>query len=267
LAGERGKCLTARDAVVASYGVHLGEEQPLVGQRGSGTIFFTHCNMKCVFCQNATVSQLGEGRRVTSRDLANMMLSLQSRGCHNINFVTPSHVVPQILEALLVAVVEGLHVPLVYNTGGYDALETLKLLEGVIDIYMPDMKYSEADVALQYSGVKDYPIVNRAAVKEMHRQVGDLEIGAEGVAVRGLLVRHLVLPSGLSGTEEVTRFLAREVSRKTYANIMDQYRPCHKAFQIPQLSRPVMRQEYAHAVEIALRGGLTRLDRVSPAVR
>jgi putative pyruvate formate lyase activating enzyme len=251
---------------VASYGPHYGEESPLVGRYGSGTIFFAHCNMKCLFCQNYTISQIGEGRVVSSHELADMMLVLQERRCHNINLVSPTHVVPQILEALLLAVAEGFSLPLVYNSGGYDSVGTLKLLDGVIDIYMPDMKYSDPEVGLWLSQAKKYPVVNRAAVKEMHRQVGDLEMDRDGVAVRGLLVRHLVLPNGLAGTKEVVLFLAQEVSLSTYINVMDQYRPCYKASQIPQLSRLLIRQEFVQAVELARRAGLTRFDRGGPSL-
>ncbi len=247
--------------MVSSYGPHFGEEAPLVGEGGSGTIFFTYCNLHCVFCQNYTISQLGEGDPVTTEALAGMMLSLQARGCHNINLVSPTHVVPYILEALELAAGQGLHLPLVYNTGGYDAVETLRLLDGVVDIYMPDMKYSDAQTAEQLSGIEEYPRVNRAAVKEMHRQVGDLELDEQGVARRGLLVRHLVLPNRLAGTGEVVRFLAQEVSANTYLNIMAQYHPCHRAFGIPQLARPVNRQEFYEAIELAHQQGLNRLDR------
>ncbi len=189
-----------------------------------------------------------------------MMLSLQARGCHNINLVSPTHVVPHILDALELAVSAGLSLPLVYNTGGYDSVETLELLDGIVDIYMPDIKYSDERIAEQLSGIKDYPEVNRAAVKEMHRQVGDLQIDEQGVAWRGLLVRHLVLPNRLAGTQEVVRFLAQEVSTNTYLNIMAQYRPCHKAFDIPLLARPVLREEFSEAVDLAHQQGLRRLD-------
>jgi putative pyruvate formate lyase activating enzyme len=248
--------------VVSSYGPHFGEEAPLVGQGGSGTIFFTNCNLKCVFCQNYSISQIGEGREVTAEELAAMMLSLQRRGCHNINLVSPTHVVPQILEALELAVAGGLSVPLVYNSGGYDSVETLKLLEGIVDIYMPDMKYSHDEIARQYSGIDNYPSVNRAAVKEMHRQVGGLKVDERGIAIKGLLIRHLVLPHGLAGTEETTRFLAREVSLNTYLNVMAQYHPCHQAFRFPLLSRAVTREEFDEAVSLARRQGLKRLDRL-----
>jgi putative pyruvate formate lyase activating enzyme len=261
LAGESGKCRVTGKVVVSSYGPHFGEEAPLVGEQGSGTIFFTYCNLQCLFCQNYTISHLGEGRGVDSEELAGMMLSLQSRGCHNINLVSPTHVVPYILEALELAVSRGLHLPLVYNSGGYDSVETLELLDGVVDIYMPDMKYSDEKTAERFSGVKNYPEINRAAVREMHRQVGDLQIDEQGVAQRGLLVRHLVLPNGLAGTEGVVHFLAQEVSTNTYLNVMAQYHPCHKAFDVPELARSVNRGEFDEAVNLARRQGLSRLDR------
>jgi len=247
--------------MVSSYGPHLGEEAPLVGWNGSGTIFFSYCNLHCAFCQNYTISQLGEGSPVSQETLADMMLWLQARGCHNINLVSPSHVVPYILEALDIAAAKGLCLPLVYNTGGYDAMETLKLLDGVVDIYMPDMKYSDRKTAERLSGIKDYPKINRAAVREMHRQVGDLKPDEDGTAQRGLLVRHLVLPGGLAGTREVVKFLANEVSANTYLNIMSQYRPCYKAFDIPGLDRPLKDQEFSDAIELAHQQGLHRLDK------
>ena len=247
--------------MVSSCGPHFGEEAPLVGRHGSGTIFFTYCNLRCVFCQNYTISQLGEGSTVDSEELAKMMLSLQAKSCHNINLVSPTHVVPFILEALELAASRGLNLPLVYNTGGYDSVETLELLDGVVDIYMPDMKYSDARTAEQLSGIKEYPQVNRAAIKEMHRQVGDLQLDASGVAHRGLLVRHLVLPNRLAGTEAAVLFLAQEVSTNTYLNIMAQYHPCYKAFDIPQLARSVSRQEFSEAIDLAYQQGLSRLDK------
>jgi putative pyruvate formate lyase activating enzyme len=269
LAGENGKCRITRQAVISSYGPHFGEESPLVGRHGSGTIFFTYCNLRCAFCQNYAISQLGEGWAVDKEELAKMMLSLQAKGCHNINLVSPTHVVPYILEALELAVGMGLYLPLVYNSGGYDSVETLELLDGIIDIYMPDMKYSDDKTAEQLSGIKDYPKVNKAAIKEMHRQVGDLQLDEQGIAQRGLLVRHLVLPNRLAGTEEIVAFLAHEVSTNTYLNIMAQYHPCHKAFDIPQLSRPVSKQEFNEAIDLAHRQGLNRLDRYdfSPPLR
>lgn len=258
---ELGRCRTGSRALVASAGPHFGEERPLVGRGGSGTIFFAACNLECLFCQNADISHLDRGQPLSAEQLAAVMLALQEEGCENINLVSPSHVVAQILQALSLAAEAGLRLPLVYNTGGYDAVDTLRLLEGVVDIYMPDMKYASADIALRLSGVPDYVACNRAAVREMHRQVGDLVIGERGVAVRGLLVRHLVLPGGLAGTEEVVRFLAEEISTHTYLNVMSQYRPCHRAFATPGLDRPLSPDEYAEAVEAARQAGLTRLDR------
>jgi len=261
LAGESGECQVTTQVVVSSYGPHFGEEAPLVGGHGSGTIFFTYCNLHCSFCQNYTISQLGEGSPVDKEKLAKMMLSLQAKGCHNINLVSPTHIVPHILDALELATTKGLHLPLVYNSGGYDTIETLELLDGVVDIYMPDMKYSDGKIAEQLSGIKDYPKINKAAVREMHRQVGDLKLDEQGTAQRGLLVRHLVLPNRLAGTEEVVRFLAEEVSTNTYLNIMAQYHPCYKAFDMPQLARPLLSQEFYEAIDLAHQQGLYRLDR------
>jgi putative pyruvate formate lyase activating enzyme len=249
--------------LVSSYGPHFGEEAPLVGRHGSGTIFFANCNLNCVFCQNYTISQYGEGSPVGSEELARVMLSLQARGCHNINLVSPTHVAPYILEALELAAGKGLDRPLVYNSGGYDSVETLKLLDGIVDIYMPDMKYSDEKTAEQLSSIRDYPRVNRAAIKEMHRQVGDLQIDDQGIAQRGLLVRHLVLPSGLAGTKESVQFLAQEVSVNTYLNVMSQYHPCYKAFDLPPLNRPVSREEVVEAIDLAHKYGLHRLDKES----
>ena len=228
---------------------------------GSGTIFFAWCNLKCQFCQNYEISQLGEGREAQPQEIATMMLDLQEAGCHNINFVSPSHVVAQILAAVAIAAEAGLRVPLVWNTGGYDSLTALQLLDGVVDIYMPDLKYADAKIAQRLSKAKDYPAVNRAAVKEMHRQVGDLVMDERGVAQRGLLVRHLVLPEGLAGTAEVARFLAQEISRDTYVNVMAQYRPCYRASQIPSLDRSITRAEYAEAVAVCRAAGLHRFDK------
>jgi putative pyruvate formate lyase activating enzyme len=263
LSAEKAGCHTGERALVSSYGPHFGEEDPLVGRRGSGTIFFTWCNLRCQFCQNYDISQGGQGREVEPEDLARMMLSLQSQGCHNVNLVSPSHVVPQILVALLIAAEAGLRLPLVYNTGGYDSLQTLKLLDGVVDIYMPDMKYADAGAGRRFSRVANYPAVNRSAVKEMHRQVGDLVIDDHGVARRGLLVRHLVLPEGIAGTTEVVRFLRDEISSNTYINVMAQYRPCYRAHDLPPLDRPITRDEYAKAVRLAAEAGL-RLDERRP---
>lgn len=260
LEDKRGVCRTGRWAVIASFHSHFGEEYPLVGRYGSGTIFVSNCNLQCQFCQNFELSQLGEGQEARPEEIATMMLSLQRRGCHNINIVSPTHVVPQMLEALLVAIERGLSIPLVYNSGGYDSVETLCLLDGIFDIYMPDMKYSDEKIARELSGIENYPAVNRAAAKEMHRQVGDLECDKEGIALRGLLIRHLILPHGLAGTEGVVRFIAEEISRNSYVNPMDQYRPCYQAHQYPQLSRSITREEYNEAIRIALKHGLWRFD-------
>lgn len=260
LAGKMGVCKTGDKAKVSSFGPHLGEENPLRGWRGSGTIFFTRCNLHCVYCQNHDISQTDIGEETTPEGLAAIMLELQDRGCHNINFVSPSHVVAQILAALVVAAENGLRIPLVYNTGGYDSLAALRLFDGVIDIYMPDMKYSSAQTALKYSKARDYPRYNQAAVKEMHRQVGDLQINEQGLAVRGLLVRHLILPHGLAGTPQVVQFLAGEISRQTYLNLMDQYRPCHNAGQYPALNRRITSKDHEDAVRLARQAGLKRLD-------
>jgi len=258
LVGERGICRTGERARVSSYGPHLGEENPLRGWRGSGTIFFTRCNLHCQYCQNWDISQTDAGEEMETEELAAIMLDLQSYGCHNINLVSPSHVVPQILAALLVAAQAGLNLPLVYNTGGYDSLEMLRLLDGVVDIYMPDMKYGDSAIARRYSLVRDYVRVNQAAVREMHRQVGDLQLDEHGLARRGLLVRHLVLPNYLAGTAQVVRFLVEEISRDTYLNLMDQYRPAYLASRFPQLNRRITPQEYRHALELAQKAGLHR---------
>jgi putative pyruvate formate lyase activating enzyme len=259
--GERGLCRTGDQPMVSSYSPHFGEEDPLVGQHGSGTIFFTHCNLYCIFCQNYEISHGGEGEEVSIPDLTAMMLLLQKRGCHNINFVTPSHQVYQILAALPQAIEGGLQVPLVYNTGGYDALETLNLLDGVVDIYMPDFKFWDPQVAKDLCQAEDYPEIARQALTEMHRQVGDLVTDEAGVALRGLLVRHLVLPDGLAGTREVMEFLAREVSPNTYVNVMGQYRPCGRAREHPSLRKFMTGPEHDEAQQMARNAGLTRLDR------
>jgi putative pyruvate formate lyase activating enzyme len=253
-------CRTGERAVVASYGPHHGEEAPLRGWRGSGTIFFAWCNLRCVYCQNWDISQKGMGREVSPDELAAMMLSLQAMGCHNVNLVSPSHVVAQILAAVAIAARRGLKLPLVYNTGGYDSLEALALLDGVVDIYMPDLKYADSEIAHRYSHVRDYWEVNQAAVKAMHRQVGDLVVDDRGIGQRGLLVRHLVLPGDLAGTERVVEFLAREISPATYLNLMDQYRPCYRAADYPLLDRRLTAAEYRTAVLAARRVGLHRLD-------
>lgn len=258
--GDLGECQTGAEAEVSSHGPHFGEESPLVGSRGSGTIFFTHCNLACQFCQNHDISQTGRGRAVGARDLALMMLELQEAGCHNINLVSPTHVVAQIVGAVSLAAGMGLRIPIVYNTGGYDSVDTLRLLDGLIDIYMPDMKYSDDAAGLKYSGVRDYWSVNKSAVEEMHRQVGNLAIEGSGVAARGLLVRHLVLPGDRAGSREVLRFIAARLSKETYVNIMDQYHPCYNARNYPELSRRPTAQEMARVFRWAAEEGLTRLD-------
>lgn len=260
LNNEKGVCRTGVKAVVSSYGPHFGEESPLVGSGGSGTIFLTHCNLLCVFCQNYDISHLGEGIETDAGQLAAMMISLQRQGCHNINFVTPSHVVPQILAALPAAIAKGLSVPLVYNSSGYDSIDTLKLLEGIFDIYMPDFKFWTRESGKRYAKAPDYADKARKAILEMHRQVGDLVINAEGLAVRGLLVRHLVMPGGLAETRDILHFLAREISIDTYVNVMDQYRPCGKADQYPPIDRPLSHDEFQEALNLARESGLNRLD-------
>ncbi len=258
LEGERGFCGAGAKAEVSSYNLHFGEEPGISGWRGSGTIFFTHCNLRCVFCQNYPISQLGHGNAVSTERLAEMMLELQHQGAHNINFVTPTHMVPWILEALLIAKERGLKIPLVYNTGGYDSLEELELLDGIVDIYMPDMKYNDNKVAERYSKAPDYVEVNRRAIKEMHRQVGDLVLDDTGVAQRGLLVRHLILPDGLAGTEGIMKFLAEEVSPETAISLMSQYFPAHRAFEYPEISRRITRKEYYEAERAMEQAGLYR---------
>lgn len=260
-AGQRGVCKTGENAVVASYDAHFGEEAPLVGTHGSGTVFFSYCNLLCLFCQNYDISHGGWGEPVTADELAGRMLSLQDSGCHNINFVTPSHVVPQILAALEMAVPKGLRVPLVYNTSAYDRVETLELLDGIIDIYMPDFKFWDPGPARETCRAEDYPAVARAAIAEMHRQVGDLLIDESGLACRGLLLRHLVMPRQMAGTRNIMAFIAKEISANTYVNIMPQYRPCGKASEIEALDAPICRSDYEAAIQAARDEGIWRLDR------
>ena len=258
LNGELGYCKSGRELIVSSFGPHFGEEPPLVGRFGSGTIFLTNCNLGCLYCQNYDISHLGQGEEVSLEELAGQMLSLQKRGCHNINFVTPTHFVPQIIASLSLAIGKGLNIPLVYNCGGYESLEVLKLLEGIFDIYMPDIKYANEEVSKKYSNAGDYPRVVKETLLEMQRQVGDLIIDERGIAQRGLLIRHLVLPSQLAGTKEIMHFIGKEISPSAYVNIMDQYRPCHKAINYPQVSRGTTREEYVEAIEIASQEGLSR---------
>ncbi len=259
LNGEKGFCRTGRNAVISAYDAHFGEERELVGEHGSGTIFFSFCNLRCVFCQNYELSFHGTGDEKTPAELANIMLALQNCGCHNINLVSPSHVVPQAVEAVYLAAQKGLHIPLVYNSGGYDSVDTLRLLEGIIDIYLPDLKYADEFYAEKYSGAKNYFSVARQAVKEMYRQVGNLQADRAGIAFRGLIIRHLVLPNGLAGTEKIMDFMAGEISPETYVNIMFQYRPEHRAGDYPELARKTTSNEYREAVEIAQKAGLKNI--------
>jgi putative pyruvate formate lyase activating enzyme len=263
IAGELGFCRSGRLPIVSSYGPHFGEEPPLVGSHGSGTVFLSHCNMRCEFCQNYDISQCNRGLEVSYEELAGIMVRLQQRGCHNINFVSPSHFVPQILHAVSIAAASGLKIPLVYNSGGYDSADTLKLLDGVIDIYMPDAKYGRDDVALLLSHAPMYTEWMKDALKEMHRQVGDLVI-QDGLAVKGMIIRHLVLPENLADTETVMTFIAEEISRDSYVNIMAQYHPAwhvvaereNEAFR--PLRRPITQEEYRNAIRSATRHGLHR---------
>jgi len=254
LENELGYCRTGRFAIVSSYFPHHGEEFPIRGLRGSGTIFFSYCNMRCVYCQNYEVSHLGEGKVVSPEELARMMLELQDLGVHNINLVSPSHVVPQILEALYIAVEGGLRIPIVYNTSSFDSLESLRLLDGIVDIYLADLKYLSREFGRKYSKVKDYPSHAKEAIREMYRQVGNLKVDERGVGVRGLLVRHLVLPNDISTTKEVMDFL-KSLDPKLAVNVMDQYFPFYEAKFYPELSRRITKEELRRALEEA--SGLT----------
>lgn len=260
---KRGFCGTGDEPFVSSWGPHFGEERPLVGQYGSGTIFFGHCNLGCIFCQNFEISHVGEGKEISVERLAEIMIELQDTGCHNINLVTPTHQMPMILHALSIAAPKGLAVPVVYNCGGYESLEAVKLLDGVVDIYMPDFKYADPEMALKYSKARGYPAAAKAVIKEMHRQAGDLVMDKTGVALRGLLVRHLVLPENVAGTREVLRFIAEEISKNTYVNIMDQYYPCYQAFESPPLDKRITREEFREAIKLAQEAGLMRIDGVT----
>jgi len=247
LKDERGICNTGRYAVVDSYFPHRGEEKPIRGYKGSGTVFFSYCNMKCVYCQNYQISQLGEGKEVKPEELAQMFLDLQRMGCHNLNLVSPSHVVPQIIEALYIAVKKGFRLPIVYNTSSFDSLESLKLMDGIVDIYLADLKYGDDQVGRKYSKVKNYWDVAKEAIKEMHRQVGDLVLDSSGIAIRGVLIRHLVLPNRLAGTEKIAEFLS-SISPRMAVNVMDQYYPSYKAWDYPELSRRITYKEYLQAL-------------------
>jgi putative pyruvate formate lyase activating enzyme len=258
--GKTGFCGTGDRPYISSWNPHFGEEAPLVGNHGSGTIFMTHCNLGCLFCQNWTISHQDEGNIYSFEAFADIMMTLQKYGCHNINLVTPTHQVPMILRSLEIAIDKGLKVPLVYNCGGYESIETLKILDGIIDIYMPDFKYADSGPAKEYSNAEDYPSVVKETIKEMHRQVGDLVMDSNDIALKGLLVRHLVLPEGLAGTEKIVKFLVEEVSPDTYTNIMAQYYPCYKAQDHPPLDRRITNAEYRKAVKAARDAGLKRLD-------
>lgn len=257
---EGAVCRTGEQALVCNFGPHHGEEEPISGWAGSGAIFFGRCNLHCVFCQDWAMSQTGSGRSTTPDALAAMMLALQDRGCHNLNLISPSHVVAQIISAVFIAAQKGLRLPLVYNTGGYDSLEALRLLNGIVDIYLPDMKYGDSEASLRFSGVGDYTEVNRAAVLEMHRQVGDLVVDTEGVAIRGLLVRHLVLPGNAAGSSAVLDFIAQKISPQTYLNLMDHYYPWYRADGFPPIGRSLRHGEFPRVLEMAEQRGLHRLD-------
>jgi len=251
LKGEKGICQLGAKPVVSAFHPHFGEESVLVGEFGSGTIFFTSCNLACVYCQNYEISQLRIGKEISFEKLAEMMIKLQDLGCHNINLVSPTSHVPTIVRSLVIAKDEGLKLPLVYNTNAYDSVEVLKLLDGIIDIYMPDTKYSDNSLALKYSDAPNYFEIMKKVIKEMHQQVGDLVLDKNGIAIKGLLVRHLVLPNNIAGSAKIFDFLSKEISKNTFLNIMDQYRPCFKAKDFPELNRPITRGEYSKAIELA----------------
>ncbi|MDD2752856.1 MAG: radical SAM protein [Candidatus Omnitrophica bacterium] len=253
---ELGFCKTGKNAQVYSFLPHQGEEPPISGDNGSGTIFFSHCNMHCVYCQNYKFSQMEAGKETDPKELAKIMLQLQTLGCHNINLVTPTHVMPQILKALLIAISTGLKIPLCYNTSGYELPEIISLLDGIIDIYLADLRYADAEVALKYSNAPDYPRYSQLALKEMYRQVGIPKLNQQGLIERGLIIRHLVLPNNLSGTKEIMRFIAKELSPETYISLMSQYLPCHKANEFPELSRRISSEEYKQAKKIMHQYGL-----------
>lgn len=258
---EKGECRSTDKVRVASYHLHFGEERPISGYRGSGTIFFSYCNLHCVYCQNYDISQLGSGEEIDDETLSQIMLELQSQKAHNINLVSPTHFVPQIVNAIYLASQKGLNLPIVYNTGGYDSIETIKLLDGIIDIYMPDMKYSDNENSLKYSGAKNYFETNTQIVKEMYRQVGDLILDKDGIAISGLLVRHLVLPYNIAGSKKIIDFISEEISKNTYVNIMAQYRPCYKAYNYISLNRPVTATEYFEVVKYAEYKKLNNVDK------
>ncbi len=256
-AGEKGKCAIGIEPVIASFGPHFGEEPPLTGFRGSGTIFFSGCSLRCIYCQNYDISQLRSGTPFTDYQLAHIMLSLQARGCHNINFVTPTHVIPSIVRALVMAVEGGLSVPLVYNSSGYDSVKILQLLDGIFDIYMPDFKYTDERTAADLSGINHYPGIAEDAVKEMHRQVGDLVVDAQGIAIRGLIVRHLILPGHTQESKKIIDCVAG-ISAGTYLNLMDQYHPEYRAIERPDINRRITRAELKEVLDYAVKKGITK---------
>jgi len=258
LNGEIGYCKSGKDIIVSAAHPHFGEEGPLVGIGGSGTIFLTNCNLGCVYCQNYEISHMSIGNKMTEKELAKNMVRLQNMGCHNINWVTPTHFTPQLIKAIKYAIEKGLHIPIVYNCGGYENKETIKLLDGIVDIYMPDIKYGKSEPAERYSNAPDYFDRCKEAVKEMHRQVGDLKLDNKGTAYRGLLIRHLVLPNDLAGSEDVLKFVAENISVNSYVNIMPQYRPMGEARRYKELNRPITKLEFGRATDIAKSLGLTR---------
>ena len=260
LRGQTGVCRTADEAVVFSAQPHYGEELPLVGHYGSGTIFFSNCNLRCVFCQNWPIAHEGRGQRLEVEDLADLMLRVQQIGCHNVNLVTPTHVMPQILQATRIAAQKGLRIPLCYNTGGYDAFEAVRLLDGIVDIYLPDLKFMDADPAEQYMGARDYPETAQAAIAEMHRQVGELVTDPHGIALRGLMIRHLVMPNRTSNAHDFVHWVAETLTPSTYVNIMSQYRVEHWAFEHPDIARAITVDEFLEAMTWAEEAGLTNLD-------
>ena len=260
-AGERGFCRAPAEPMVYSAQPHFGEEVPLVGSGGSGTIFFSNCNLRCVFCQNWPIAHEGRGKQVTEEELAGTMLELQQIGCHNINVVTPTHVMPNILAATRIALKKGLRLPLVWNTSGYERLELVKLLDGIVDIYMPDVKYTDGERSAKYSsGARDYPERAKRAIVEMTRQVGELTTNAQEIALRGLMIRHLVMPNRVAGSKAFVGWVAEALPRSTYVNIMAQYRVEYKAFEHPELARAITLEEYLEAMDWAEEAGLTRLD-------
>ncbi len=258
LDGEIGYCRSGVEIEISSAFPHFGEEPPLVGHHGSGTIFLTHCNLQCIFCQNYDITHLGRGEQITASDMARVMFRLQEMGCHNINFVTPTHYVSQIIGSLPEAIEVGLRLPIVYNCSGYESVQVLRLLEGIVDIYMPDIKFMDGKYSRKFCNAPDYPEVIKKALKEMHRQVGNLTLNSEGIAEKGLLIRHLVMPNDVASSEEVFRFVAEEISADSYVNIMRQYRPEYQAKEYPEIDRPVTPKEYSEAIQIAKRFHLYR---------